>query len=196
MTKYFFTLTSILILSFTSCKKDKTTNPDCTDGSANFTHLGVGHELRYVFYSFSLAEDSMIVKNISVPTAGTYKSTITFLPSNNPTDIYYHACGMDLYTSLDGNFNQYGHFWLSLSANVGESWSRSLNGRTYTYKLYSKDATVTTPSLNKTFTNCYKFTYQSNTSFFGADTIYFKPEIGIVYYEGFDASYELASKNF
>ncbi|MDB5226168.1 MAG: hypothetical protein JWN78_361 [Bacteroidota bacterium] len=187
-------LAAFIICSAISCKKKSSNSLGaCSDGSANFTHLGIGHELVYAFYGFS--DDTMIVRNLSTTSAGTYKSTITFEPSGTAQDIYYTACGKDLYTSLNGDYTQYGHYWLSLDANVGDSWTRTLNGSVYNYKLYSKDATVTTPFLGNTYTNCYKFSYRSNTGFF-TDTIYFKPDMGIVFYDGFSASYELVRKNF
>ncbi len=185
--------TVLIILSATSCKKKSISTAICTDGSSNFTHLGIGHELVYAFYGFS--DDTMIVTNLSTTSAGTYKSTITFEPSHTVQDIYYSACGSDLYTSTNGDYMQYGHWWLSLDAKVGDSWSRTLNSSEYTYTLYSKDATITTPYLGNTYTNCYKFSYRSNTGFF-TDTIYFKPDLGIVFYDGSSASYELVRKNF
>ncbi|MCB9034947.1 MAG: hypothetical protein H6553_14005 [Chitinophagales bacterium] len=198
MKKYFFLLISLSLLLVVSCKKDSindANNSDCTDGSVNFPYLGVGHELRYIYSDWTSGADSMIVKNESMPSVGTYQSTLTYKPGSSST-IYYHACGKDLYTSLDGNYNQYSHWWISLDAQVGDTWTRTLNGTVYSYELFSKNATVTTLSLENTYTNCYKYTFQSSTSLFGPDTIYFKPDIGVVYYDGVTAWYELASKNF
>lgn len=192
MNRYFTLLLAVFIFSVVACKK-KSSTPECVDGSANFTHLGIGHELVYALYGFS--DDTMIIRHLSSPSAGTYRSVLDFGPSGTANDIYYHACGREFYTSVNGDYTQYGHWWFSLDANVGETWTRSLNGSVFNYKLYDKNATVTTPVTGNTFSGCYKFSYQSNTGFF-ADTIYFKPDSGIVYYNGFAASYELVRKNF
>lgn len=195
MNKYFLLFLTFFIL-ISSCKKEKQKEFICDDGSANYTFLGVGHELKYIFNDTFSTDDTMIISNISTDSNGTYKSTITLFPSNSITNIFYHACGKNLYTSTNGNIEQYSNYWISLDKNIGDTWTRKLSDNIYTYKLYDKNASITTPILNNTFTDCYKFTYQSNSIFYGADTIYFKPDIGIVYYNGLSSTYELASKNF
>jgi hypothetical protein len=194
--KYFLAFLSVFALQFSACKKNKENGTVCIDGSANFTHLGVGHELKYVFYSSSSADDTMLIKNNSTDSNGTYKSFISFLPSNKTSEVFYHACNKDLFISTNNNIDQYGHSWLSLDANIGDTWTRTIDNKRYTYMLYSKNDSITTPVLNQNFTACYKFSYQGSSSFFDADTIYFKPDIGIVYYHGTLSSYELFSKNF
>ena len=191
MKKLFILSFALLILSATSCKKKS--NDSCIDGSSNFTHLAVGHELVYALYGSSY--DTMVVTNLLKSSPGTYKSTITFNPSGPVQNIYYSACGRDLAPSTTGDYQQYDHWWLSLDAKAGDSWSRSFNGSVYNYTLYSINATVTTPVLGNTYTNCYKFSYHSNAGLF-TDTIYFKPDSGIVFYDGASSSYELVRKNF
>jgi hypothetical protein len=192
-------LVLLLVSTFQSCKKDNNDGPTCsTDGSANFPHLEVGHRMDYYITGLFIDDDTMTFDLKSSPSAGTYYVECTSRNGGAASferNLYWHACGRDMYTSDNGNWNQFGHWWISLDANVGDTWTRTENGKTYYYELFSKNATVVTYDLGQTFTNCYKYTFnQAGT--FNVDTIYFKPELGIVSYEGFLANYELISKNF
>lgn len=195
MNKYFILFLTFFIL-ISSCKKKKQEDFICVNGSANYTFLDVNHQLKYIYHNSFSVDDTMIITNVFTDSNGMYKSTILLQPSNSISDIYYHACGNNLYTSSNGNVEEYNNYWLSTDIAVGETWKRKLGDKIFTYKLYDKNSTVTTPILDSTFTDCYKFTFQSSSIFYGADTIYFKPDIGIVYYQGVSSSYELFSKNF
>lgn len=189
-------LICIVTILFSACKKNKDTALECTDGSINYTFLGVNYEWQYIYHSNTNAIDSMVIKIDSITSAGNYAANITYLPIGNKEAIYYHACGKDLYTSTNGNIEQYSHWWFSIDANIGDTWNRSINNKIFSYQLISKDISITTPILGKTYNDCYRFTFQSSNRLVDADTIYFKPSIGVVYYKGIDASYELAAVNF
>jgi hypothetical protein len=191
-------LFTIACVFLSACKKDSNTSVGCSDGSSNFPHLAVGHKIDYYISDILGADDTISFNITTNPSPGAYFVHSTSKNGSGSAyaiDIYWHACGRDYYSSTDGNFNQEGHWWLSLDANVGDSWTRTLSGSTYNYHLFSKNATVMTSGLGQTFTNCYKFSY-NKTGDFNVDTIYFKPEIGIVDYEGLVASYEFIGKNF
>jgi len=196
MKKYLFILIYLSIVLFSSCKKNKNKVLECSDGSANYAFLGNSYEWQYIYHSNTNTTDSMVIRIDSIPNVGTYQAHITYLPSGSKESIFYHACGKDLYTSTNGNIEQYTHWWFSLDANEGDKWTRTFNDRIFAYQLISKNTSVTTPILNQTFNDCYQFTFQSSNRLVNADTIFFKPNIGVVYYKGIDASYELAAVNF
>jgi hypothetical protein len=197
MKKYIIGVMTLFILfTTTQCTKVETGTiiKNCTDGSANYPWLGVGHELHYAYAGFN-GDDSMIIKVLSNPSPGTYRTEISFKPSGKSDIVYYHACGKDLYTSHNGNYLEYEHWWFSLNSNVGDFWSRSTPGILYTYQLDAKNITVRTSFLHQTFTNCYKFTAK-NPLGNGIDTIYFKTDAGVVFYDGVNGQYELVYKNY
>ena len=203
--KHLLILSFFNLLIFTSCEAFQSTQsssgstgnstpPACTDGSSNYPWLKAGYELHY-YYKGSVKSDSMIVKVISATSPGSYKAEIRYPAAGKTNTIFYHACGQDLYTSSTGNYYQYKYWWFSLTARVNELWSRETPGFLYTYQLMGKNVSVTTPTLKRTFTNCYKFTGHDPFNNLN-DTIYFKPDIGVVYFSGTKERYELAGKNF
>jgi hypothetical protein len=187
---------AITILLTTACSlfEKEIVSPVSTDGSANYPFLGIGHELHYA-YQGSTGTDSMIIKFVSSPATGTYKAEISYKPEGSPSTTYYHANDKQLYTSLNGDYMQYEHWWFSQEANIGDFWSRNVPGFLYTYQLLEKNVTVHTPVLHRTFTHCYKMTGKK-FSREGIDTIYFKPDMGIVFFDGVEGKYELAYRNF
>jgi hypothetical protein len=194
MSKYIsLLLAAFLFLSITGCKKKKV-EFTCTDGSARYPHLAVGHEFVYAMYG-TAPDDTMTINIDTVISAGTYKATIRTDSTPGFTTVYYHACDKNLYTSSDGNPNQLSHWWFSLDARPGDTWTRTLGNNVYKYKLYEDYTSVTTPLLDSTYTGCYKFTYNREGSAI-TDTIYFRPDLGIVFYHGTNSSYELVRVNF
>ncbi len=183
------------LFSFSACKKDVTSN--CTDGSANYPYLAVGHTFTYYTLVFG-SEDTITYTITGSPSAGSYAVDAASSNGNNAgyfVDAYWHACSKDYYVSNTTDYNQFGHWTMSLDANVGDTWTRSQNGNTFNYKLLSKTAGVTTYWFGQTFTNCYQYTFNQQGTF-NVDTVYFKPDKGLVYYDGSLANYELLSTNF
>ena len=184
----------ILLTTACSLFQKENIEPTGSDGSANYPFLAVGHELHYV-YNGSTENDSMSIKIISNPETGTYKAEVSYEPYGSPQVMYYHASGRGLFTSTSGDYMQYDHWWFSLDAALDEFWSRDTPGFLYTYQLVAKNVTVTTPILHHTYINCYKITGKKFQGL-GIDTIYFRPDIGIVFFDGVETQYELAHKNF
>lgn len=183
-----------VLMGLLACTREETIDPLHSDGSHNFPWLQVGHELHYV-YDFSNGADSLIIRILSSPAPGTYKAEMRYAPSGISQVLYYHANGKQLYTSTNGNYLQYDHWWFSLEANVGDFWSRNTPGILYTYQLEGIHKRVETPQLKRIYEDCYQISAK-NPFGNGIDTIYFKPGSGIVYYDGADGHYELARTNF
>ncbi len=194
--KHLFLLSLCATFVLSSCKKDDDDDDSCTDGSSNFPILNVNRSVTYAFQLLFFDDDTVtytVAENI-----GTGKRRITVNIKNNnesgyfPTPQYWQACGKDFYAGQIADLLQT-HWWISLDANVGDTWQRNINNVTASYRLFSKTETVTVPA--GTFTNCLKFSYnQAGT--FNTDTIYFHPTVSIVKYDGFLIEYQLISKNF
>jgi hypothetical protein len=182
------------LISNTQSSTPSNTITPCNDGSSNYSWLRVGHELHYA-YKGPVKSDSMLIKVVSSPSAGNYRTQVTYPGSGKSYDLYYHACGPELYTSTNGDRKQYKYWWFSIQVKVGDLWSREVPGFLYTYQLMGKNVTVKTTLLRQTIFNCYMFTGHDPFNNI-TDTIYFKPDAGIVYYAGVKEKYELAYKNF
>ena len=186
-----------VLLAMAGCHRES--SPTCTDGSSNFPFLGVNH--REIYYFNDLVQfpgtDTMTQTIVSKDASNHYNVSVSYIHNyfSLPGSVIFFACGEDFYEA--GNpVNPNQHWWFSLSSNIGDTWTRAdQNNVSGTSQLLSKNATVTTIDLNQTFSNCYEFTFNEQGTI-NTDTVYFRPDWGLVYYNGTLLRYELMSRNF
>lgn len=75
------------------------------------------------------------------------------------------------------------NYSVHLDAQVGDTWSRTVNSITSNYALVADNVQKTVPA--GTF-NCKIITY-NQTGAFNTDTIYWNNSVGYVHYSGFGA---------
>lgn len=177
----------MLMVTFSSCKKDSGT---ISDSTVMPPYIAVGH--KWIYDASGFSGYSTVTYEIDAVNGTNYHQKSTF-DGDAGGDAYFYAkdgflCVYEPPETRGGTQRR-----LKLNnAAVGDVWSRIVPGKTYYHELKSLNESVTVPA--GTFI-CKKVEVTFSDSFNSQDE-YWNDEYGLIKLDNFILSVELKSKNF